>query len=102
MALRAPPLVGIVSCDADGARDGKGVRQNRREQNHEETVHARVATLKANSGKQAGDPYQAAEATIKVVQSSDPPLRLVLGKFGVERIRAKWEAIQREMGNGKR
>ena len=64
---------------------------------YEATVRARVATLKANSGKQAGDPYKAAEAIIKVVQSSDPPLRLVLGKFGVEHIRAKWQAMQPEM-----
>jgi NAD(P)-dependent dehydrogenase (short-subunit alcohol dehydrogenase family) len=64
---------------------------------YDATVHARVATLKANSGKQAGDPAKAAEAIIQVVQSSDPPLRLVLGKFGVDHIRAKLEMIEKEM-----
>ncbi len=34
------------------------------------------------SGKQAGDPARAAEAVIEVVQSSLPPLHLVLGRAG--------------------
>lgn len=35
--------------------------------------------LYGNSGKQLGDPHKAAQIMIQVVESSDPPLRLMLG-----------------------
>lgn len=35
--------------------------------------------LYGNDGKQPGDPRKAAEAMIKAVETSDPPLRLMLG-----------------------
>lgn len=77
---------------------GRSLKTTRRRiDDYAETVHARVATLKANSGKQAGDPSKAAEAIIKAVQSSDPPLRLLLGKFGIEPVHAKWETMLKEM-----
>ena len=68
-----------------------------------ETAGARRAQLRASSGKQAGDPVRAADAIINLVESVDPPLHLVLGKVGVERVREKlrgllagidqWEAV---------
>jgi NAD(P)-dependent dehydrogenase (short-subunit alcohol dehydrogenase family) len=51
------------------------------------TAGARRAQLLDSSGKQAGDPVRAADAIIKVVESADPPLHLVLGKIGVKRVR---------------
>jgi NAD(P)-dependent dehydrogenase (short-subunit alcohol dehydrogenase family) len=56
-----------------------------------QTAGARRAQLRAGSGKQAGDPTRAADAIIKVVEASDPPLHLVLGSNGVQRVR---EALQ--------
>jgi NAD(P)-dependent dehydrogenase (short-subunit alcohol dehydrogenase family) len=68
-----------------------------------ETAGARRKQLRDSSGKQAGDPLRAADAIIDVVESADPPLHLVLGKIGVERVREQlrgllqgideWEAV---------
>jgi NAD(P)-dependent dehydrogenase (short-subunit alcohol dehydrogenase family) len=52
-----------------------------------ETAGARRAQLRASSGRQAGDPVRAADAIIKVIESSDPPLHLVLGSNAVQRVR---------------
>ncbi len=51
------------------------------------TAGERRAQLRESSGKQPGDPVRAADAIIKVVESTDPPLHLVLGKVGVKRVR---------------
>lgn len=48
-------------------------------------------------GKQKGDPQRAVEAMIKVVESPDPPLRLLLGASALERAKAKLDSLQREM-----
>jgi len=47
-----------------------------------DTVAARLDTTSANSGKQAGDPVRAGEAMIGLTQESEPPTRIVLGKWG--------------------
>jgi short-subunit dehydrogenase len=70
---------------------------------YSQTAGARRAQLRESSGKQAGDPVRAADAIIKAVESSDPPLHLVLGKIGVRRVREElrdvlqsidaWEAV---------
>jgi len=54
-----------------------------------ETAGARRKQLRENSGKQAGDPYRAADAIIKVAESADPPLHLLLGKVALDRVREK-------------
>jgi len=51
------------------------------------TAGARRAQLLESSGKQPGDPVRAANAIIKVVESPDPPLHLVLGRVGLKRVR---------------
>ena len=53
------------------------------------TAGARRAQISGYSGKQAGDPARAAQAIIRVVESSAPPLNLVLGKDGLKRVREK-------------
>lgn len=53
------------------------------------TAGARRAQITARSGKQAGDPVRAADAIIKVVESDHPPLNLILGRNGLDRVRAK-------------
>ena len=54
-----------------------------------DTAHARRKQLRESSGKQAGDPLRAADIIIKVVESDDPPLHLLLGKVAFERVRDK-------------
>jgi NAD(P)-dependent dehydrogenase (short-subunit alcohol dehydrogenase family) len=68
-----------------------------------ETAGARRELLRKSSGNQPGDPCRAAYAIIKAVESSDPPLHLVLGKDGLARARDtlrkrldifdRWEAV---------
>ena len=48
-------------------------------------------------GKQPGDPQKAAEAIIKVVNSPNPPLRLVLGKYAYSKFRQKIESLTAEL-----
>ncbi|MEM8675914.1 MAG: SDR family oxidoreductase [Cyanobacteria bacterium P01_G01_bin.67] len=48
-------------------------------------------------GKQPGDPQKAAEAIIKVVNSENPPLRLVLGKYAYSKFRKKLESLTAEL-----
>ena len=67
------------------------------------TAGARRAMVAGNSGKQPGDPARAAAAIMAIVDSPAPPLRLLLGRPGLELARAKlgamadsiaqWEAI---------
>ena len=59
------------------------------------TAGARRTQLLASSGKQAGDPVRAADAIIKIVESDDPPLHLVLGKTGVQRVRDELQQVLR-------
>ena len=47
-----------------------------------------------NDGKQKGDPLRAAHAMMQVVESPNPPLRLLLGASALQRLRSKlanWE-----------
>jgi NAD(P)-dependent dehydrogenase (short-subunit alcohol dehydrogenase family) len=62
-----------------------------------QTAGARRAQLRDSSGKQAGDPARAADAIIKVVESTDPPLHLVLGKIGVQRVRDELRGVLRSI-----
>jgi NAD(P)-dependent dehydrogenase (short-subunit alcohol dehydrogenase family) len=48
------------------------------------------------NGKQKGDPLRAVHAMMKVVESPNPPLRLVLGAVALQRLRAKLESVQKE------
>jgi len=62
-----------------------------------ETAGARRSQIAARSGKQAGDPVRAADAIIKVVESDTPPRNLVLGKDGLDRVRAKFSALMQSI-----
>lgn len=62
-----------------------------------DTAAARRAQITGYSGKQAGDPVRAADAIIKVVESDDPPHNLILGKNGLERVRAKLAALMQSI-----
>lgn len=53
--------------------------------------------LDTQSGKQAGDPLRAAHAMMAVVDSPNPPLRLLLGASALQRLRAKLDNWQKEI-----
>ena len=52
--------------------------------------------IRGNSGKQAGDPVRAAQAMIKIVESANPPLRLLLGQGALNGARAKLESLKND------
>ncbi len=56
---------------------------------YDETAGKTRDWLKADDGKQKGDPQKAIEAMIAVAEMSDPPLRLLLGKSALTRLEAK-------------
>ena len=83
---------------------GRSLKQPQRSMDaYANTSGARRAEITGRSGKQPGDPVRAADAIIKVVESPAPPVNLILGRNGLERVRTKfsdfmssidaWEAV---------
>lgn len=64
---------------------------------YEETAHKFLKMQQENSGEQPGDPDKAALAMIKVVESENPPLRLVLGADALEGVRKKLSSVSQEL-----
>jgi NAD(P)-dependent dehydrogenase (short-subunit alcohol dehydrogenase family) len=64
---------------------------------YEETAHKFVKQQEEMSGEQPGDPDKAAQAMIKVVESDNPPMRLVLGEDALKATRQKIETFQKEI-----
>lgn len=60
------------------------------------TAHANKNNIRGYSGKQAGDPLRAAKAIIQVVESPNPPLRLLLGKAALRGARAKLDLLKKD------
>ncbi len=56
--------------------------------------------LETMSGRQPGDPAKAADAIIAAVALEHPPLRLVLGKYAIEKARRKFVSAGRELDAG--
>jgi NAD(P)-dependent dehydrogenase (short-subunit alcohol dehydrogenase family) len=50
-----------------------------------------------NDGKQPGDPLRAVHAMMQVVESPTPPLRLLLGRSALQRVRTKLDNWQKEI-----
>ena len=65
-------------------------------EDYAETAGARRQAMSKGSGKQPGDPVRAAKAMIEVVQSTNPPLRLALGRMALEGARGKLELLRRD------
>jgi len=53
--------------------------------------------LETMNGRQPGDPAKAADAIIAAVESDNPPLRLVLGKYAIDKTRRKLGSAAREL-----
>ncbi|WP_396332663.1 oxidoreductase [Burkholderia anthina] len=60
------------------------------------TAKLRADTIRGYSGKQPGDPVRAADAIVKMVESDDPPLRLLLGKVALTNANRKLDALKRD------
>jgi NAD(P)-dependent dehydrogenase (short-subunit alcohol dehydrogenase family) len=68
---------------------------------YEQTAGTRRRETAGYSGKQAGDPARAAEAVIAAVQSSTPPLHLVLGRAGFDNVESQLRSMLREVDHWK-
>ena len=66
------------------------------EGDYKELTEQRIAAYDEVNGKQAGDPIKAAQAMIKVVESPEPPLRLLLGPDAYEWANEKIALLQRD------
>ncbi|HZH97012.1 MAG TPA: oxidoreductase [Flavisolibacter sp.] len=60
------------------------------------TAGANKETIRGYSGNQPGDPVRAAAAIIKAVESTDPPLRLLLGVAALNGARNKIKLLQKD------
>lgn len=61
-----------------------------------ETAGANKDSIRSYSGNQPGDPVMAAKAMIKVVESENPPLRLLLGAAALKNARLKLESLKKD------
>lgn len=68
---------------------------------YDETAGERRRKTHAGSGKQAGDPVRAGEAIIKAVESTDPPLHLVLGKVAFDLAYKKLDTVRHDLDTWK-
>lgn len=64
---------------------------------YNETVGKFSQFLEKIEGSQPGDPEKAANTIIHVVESENPPLRLVLGKYAYNKFRQKIESLSAEL-----
>jgi NAD(P)-dependent dehydrogenase (short-subunit alcohol dehydrogenase family) len=56
-----------------------------------------AAFLEKMEGKQPGDPVKAAAAILKLSEMENPPLRVALGKYAMEKVERVLKARQREL-----
>lgn len=56
-----------------------------------------LSFLESMDGKQSGDPVRASRAIIAAVESDRPPLRLVLGKYAIDKARQKLASTEKEL-----
>lgn len=60
---------------------------------YETTAAKNMSDIRNVSGKQAGDPVKAAKAMIQVVETENPPMRLLLGKAALKGARIKLQEL---------
>jgi NAD(P)-dependent dehydrogenase (short-subunit alcohol dehydrogenase family) len=74
-----------------------GVEAAKRIEDYDGTAGKARHYMDSQNGKQQGDPVRAVHAMIAVVESPNPPLRLLLGAGALQRLRAKLDAWQKEI-----
>jgi short-subunit dehydrogenase len=62
-------------------------------EDYKTTAGANKDNIRAYNGNQPGDPVRAAQAIIKVVETENPPLRLLLGAAALKNARKKIEEL---------
>jgi NAD(P)-dependent dehydrogenase (short-subunit alcohol dehydrogenase family) len=65
-------------------------------EDYAQTAGTRRQIVSSRSGKQPGDPVRGARAIIEAVQSTNPPLRLLLGRMALETARGKLELLRQD------
>lgn len=63
---------------------------------YKDTAGTNKGNIRGYSGKQPGDPLRAAKAMIAVVESANPPLRLLLGEAALKGARNKLELLKKD------
>jgi NAD(P)-dependent dehydrogenase (short-subunit alcohol dehydrogenase family) len=74
-----------------------GVEAAKRIEDYNSTAENARRYRSDQHGRQPGDPLKAVQAMIEVVNSPNPPLRLLLGAGALKRVRQKIEAWQKEI-----
>lgn len=74
----------------------KNMRPEQQLQAYRPVIEPIETYLYGNDGKQPGDPQRAAQAMIEIVESTDPPLRLMLGADAIGLWEKKLTAMQTE------
>ncbi len=64
---------------------------------YQPTSGVQLERFAAAEGKQPSDPVRGSNAIVDAFESEQPPLRLVLGRSGVDRIRQKLAAVEAEL-----
>lgn len=76
---------------------GRSAKESKRRiEDYARTAGKWRGEIRADSGKQPGDPVRAAQAIVKAVGSPHPPHRLLLGNNAYDGATAKLEALGRE------
>jgi NAD(P)-dependent dehydrogenase (short-subunit alcohol dehydrogenase family) len=70
------------------------VETNTKIEDYLATAEANTRSIRNVSGKQAGDPFLAAQAMVKVVEAENPPLHLLLGNGALKNARLKLEQLK--------
>jgi len=74
-----------------------GGEAKKRIADYDSTAGKMRAYFTEQDGKQPGDPQKAVEAIVKAVESEHPPLHLLLGASTLPRVKAKIEALQKDL-----
>jgi len=101
LALEVAPLgIKVTIIEPSGFRTdwaGRSANESPNEiADYAETAGANRRTLRGYSGNQPGDPVRAAEAILKVVESKEPPLHLLLGKAALGGARRKLDEMRKD------
>ena len=64
---------------------------------YDQTAGKMRAYYSEQDGKQPGDPLKAVAAIVKAVEAEDPPLHLLLGASTLPRVKAKIEALEKDL-----
>ncbi len=68
---------------------------------YNDTAIKNMENIRKMSGNQPGDPKRAAKAMIQVVESANPPMRLLLGKAAVKGLGEKIEELTHDLNTWK-